>query len=156
MFLLVLTGKWRPYIVFYNWLSCQHLPCVWLGVGASWVGLDPSLRLFGWNPRWVELAPEGIFAWDAGWFRPLKSGGRSEPPFLRRERRDRPTPLARTLGKACTWGGVGPRQSSPARPPLLCPRTEVEDKGHRRNLVSLSGPLCKSAMAHRFYRSGLV
>jgi hypothetical protein len=36
------------------------------------------------------------------------------------------------------------------------PGTEVEDKGHRRNLVSLSEPLCKSAMTHRFYRSDLV
>ena len=50
---------------------------VWLGVGASWVGLDLSLRLFRCNSRWVGLALEGIFAWDVGWTRPPKSGGRS-------------------------------------------------------------------------------
>jgi hypothetical protein len=36
------------------------------------------------------------------------------------------------------------------------PRTKLEDKDHQRNLVSLSGPLCKSVMTHRVYRSGLV
>ena len=36
------------------------------------------------------------------------------------------------------------------------PRTKLEDKDHQRNLVSLSGPLCKSVITHRVYRSGLV
>ena len=148
------------------------LPCVWLGVGVSWVGLDLSLWLFGWNPRWVELAREGIFMWDVGWLRLLKSGGRSEPPFLRRERRDRPArpqaELARGRGSRAqrrwpvrTCGGAHARggRGSPARrssPASALYRTEIKDKGHQRNIVSISGPLYKSAMIHRFYRSDLV
>jgi hypothetical protein len=52
-------------------------PCVWLESGASRVRANLFPWLFGWRMRGLGWLQGGIFLSDAGWLRPLKSGGRS-------------------------------------------------------------------------------
>jgi len=53
------------------------LPCFWLESGASRVGANPFLWLFGWRIEGLGWLQDRIFLSDAGWTRPSKSGGRS-------------------------------------------------------------------------------
>ena len=54
-----------------------HLPCVWLESGASRIGANPFLWLFGWRMGGLGWLQGGIFLSDARWTRPSKSGERS-------------------------------------------------------------------------------
>ena len=99
-------------------------------------GIQPQVqpfanRLFGWweefnpggsNPflgclvgEWqgMELTRKGIFARDAGWLHPPKSGGRSRPPFLGVSRHH---VLSSTRPRAQQGAPeLGPQRGAPAR-----------------------------------------